>query len=506
MNKNPFVKLRNGKIVSVEHPTTASFEETQADGKNRSASLKTSGIFYLLTLLLVNSGIWAGALIYLASVKPQYASEWAVNIPGSGSTSNINLPEIGQAISQNYSAYAGANYDPRENYKAIAISEQVLKVAAAKENMSLKKFGKPRIKIVDNTSLMKFEFKGTSPQEARNKSITLQNAFEAKLERLRLEEISQQKSRLESGIETSRSKLKTAQRKLSRFQATSGLNSEEQLRNLAINIEELRKQRAELTAQQQQSGARLSELSSNLNLSSNQASDAFVLQADPLFQNYLNNYSEANSRLISLSARFLPAHPTLINIKQEQQVAQNALLKRAQALLNRPITMSLINRLNFSNDVSSGSKRAILSEQLVTTSVEKQGMEAQIYALNSQISQLEQRLQKLSQQKSVMEDFKRDVQVAEAVFSSTIAQLDLARTSVSASYPQIQLIATPSLPTKASGVRKPLVLLGATLGSLLFTAGIVGLYKRKLQQQNPQNQQNQFREYVEYPEFVEDYY
>lgn len=509
MNKNPFVKFKNGKIVSVEHPTAGSFNETRAYTKNKSvAPNQASGVFYIVILLLVNAGIWAGALMYLATAKSKYTSEWAINIPGSGSTSNINLPDIGQATSQNYSAYAGANYDPRENYKAIATSDQVLKAAANKVDMVPKKFGKPRIRIVDNTSLMKFEFKGSTPQQARRKSVALQNAFEAKLDQLRYEEIAQQKTRLENGMDNSRRKLQAAQRRLSSFKATSGLNSQEQLSNLAVNIEDLRRQRAELVAQQQQSQARLSELSNNLNLSSNQASDAFVLQADPLFQNYLKNYSEANSELIALSAKFLPTHPTLTNIKTKQEIAQTALLTRAQALLNRPIGMSLINRLNFSNNESSGSKRAILSEQLVTTSVERQGIKAQVNALDRQIPQLEQRLQKLSQQQSVMEDLQRDVQVAEAVFSSTIARLDLARTSLSASYPQIQILARPSLPSKASAPRQKLVLLGATLGSLLFSTGLIGLYRSKLQQQKQQQkqQENPLNEYIEYPEFVEDYY
>ncbi len=503
MNRNPFVKFKNGKIVSVEHPRTASFNQNGAYTKKRSANKKTSLLFYLLALLMVNGGIWAGAFIYLATAKPNYVSEWAVNIPGSGSTSNINLPNIGQAISQNYSAYAGANFDPRENYKAIATSDEVLEAAATKVNISVEKFGTPRIKIVDNTSLMKFEFKGSTPEKAQNKSIALQDVFEAKLDKLRDQEILQQKTRLESGMEASRRKLKAAQRRLSKFKATSGLNSEEQLRNLAINIEGLRKQRAELMAQQQQSQARLSELSNNLSLSSNQASDAFVLQADQLFQNYLRSYSEANSKLISLTAKFLPTHPTVVNIQTEQQAAENALLNRAQALLNRPISMASINRLNFSNNESSGSKRAILSEQLVTTSVEKQGITAQIGALDGEISQLERRLQQLSQQQSVMEDLKRDVQVAEAVFSSTIAKLDLARTSVSSSYPQIQILTLPSLPAEPAGPRKTLVLLGATLGSLFFSSGIIGLWKGKSQQGK---QENQFREYLEYPEFIEDYY
>lgn len=503
MNRNPFVKFKNGKIVSVEQPTTASFNGGKTYAKKTSSESKVSGVLYFLTLVMVNAGIWAGALIYLATAKPKYVSEWAINIPGSASTSSINLPNIGQATSQNYSAYAGANYDPRENYKAIATSDEVLKAAATTVDMSLKKFGKPRIKIVDNTSLMKFEFKGSNPEIAQAKSTALQNTFEAKLDQLRYEEIAQQKTLLERGMEASRLKLKGAQRRLSAFKATSGLNSQEQLSNLAINIEELRKQRAELAAKQQQSQASFWELSNNLNLSSNQASDAFVLQADPLFQNYLKNYSEANSKLITLSAKFLPTHPTLFNIKTEQQTAQIALLNRAQALLNRPITMAFINQLNFSNNESSGSRRAILSEQLVTTSVETKGITAQINALDIQIPQLERRLQKLSQQQSVMEDLKRDVQVAEAVFSSTITKLDLARTNLSASYPQIQILAKPSLPSKPAGPTKNLVLLGATLGSLFFSSGIIGLWKAKSQQQK---QQNKFKEYVEYPEFIEDYY
>jgi uncharacterized protein involved in exopolysaccharide biosynthesis len=503
LNRNPFVKFKNGKIVSVEHPTTASFNETPTHPKKRRVLSKNSGIFYILTLILVNGGIWSGALIYLATAKPKYASEWAVNIPGSGSTSSINLPDIGQATSQNYSAYAGANYDPRENYKAIASSDQVLKAAARTVNLPLKKFGQPRIKIVDNTSLMRFEFRGSNPQIARRKSIALQNTFEAKLEQLRNEEIAQQKSRLENGMEAARRTLKAAQRRLSKFKAASGLNSDEQLKSLAVNIEELRRQRSELAAQQQQSQAQVSELSNNLNLSSNQASDAFVLQADQLFQNYLRNYSEANSQLIKESSRLTAAHPTVINLQTEQQASQTALLNRAQALLNRPISMTLVNRLNFSNNESSGSKRAILSEQLVTTNVAKQGIKAQVNALDTQIAQLEERLKRLSDQQAVMEDLRRDVQVAEAVFSSTIAKLDLAKTTVSSSYPEIQMLATPSLPEEASGPRKNLVLLGATLGSLLFSSGIIGLWRSKLQQQE---QEKHLREYIEYPEFVEDYY
>ncbi|MGF1675726.1 MAG: hypothetical protein ACFCUV_18865, partial [Rivularia sp. (in: cyanobacteria)] len=76
MNKNPFVKFKNGKIVNVEHPTTASFEEAKNYPEKTFSAPKKSGIFYLITLLLVNGGIWTGAFIYLSTAKPKYISEW----------------------------------------------------------------------------------------------------------------------------------------------------------------------------------------------------------------------------------------------------------------------------------------------------------------------------------------------------------------------------------------------------------------------------------------------
>jgi uncharacterized protein involved in exopolysaccharide biosynthesis len=72
----------------------------------------------------------------------------------------------------------------------------------------------------------------------------------------------------------------------------------------------------------------------------------------------------------------------------------------------------------------------------------------------------------------------RDVQIAEAVFSSTLARLDLSKSNVSSSYPQIQIFTEPTIPTAASAPNKKLVLLGAALGSLFCTNGLLLLWLR----------------------------
>jgi uncharacterized protein involved in exopolysaccharide biosynthesis len=426
-----------------------------------------------------NGAIWIAALVYLVAAQKSYVSDWSINIPSSSTNANINLPNIGQAVSQDSSAYSGTTYDPRENYKAVATSEQVLKAAAREVNMPLKKFGKPRIKILNNTTLMEFELQGATPQEAQQKSKALYNAVQAKLNELREEEIAQQNRRLQVGIDELREKLKTSQERLSKYKIKSGLSSDEQLSNLAINIETLRRERAESVGKEQQARAQLLELSNNLGLSSQEASDAFVLQGDTLFQKDLQSYSDAKSQLMTLNAKFSSSHPTVLTRRSELRAAETSLISRARVLLKRPVSIGTINKIIFGNTDASGSKRSDFSEELVTASVESQGLRAKVTTLDKEIAELEARLKMLSQRQSVIEDLKRDVQVYEAVFSSTIARMDLTKASVSASYPRIQVMSEPSLPENPAGPKKALVLLGALAGSALVTGGMIRLSQQR---------------------------
>jgi uncharacterized protein involved in exopolysaccharide biosynthesis len=432
---------------------------------------------YLLIGIIANATIWGAALLYTSKAKPSYNSELSITIPGAGSRTDINLPNIGQASSQNFSSYAGGSFDPRENYKAIATSEEVLKAAAKSANIPFTDFGAPRIKIVDNTTLMRFEMRGKTPKEAQRKTIALYEALENRLGHLREQEVQLQNKRLETSIEDSRRKLKFSQKRLSDYKAISGLSTNEQLSNLAINIETLRRQRSEFVAQQQQAQARQVQLSANLNLSPQQAGDAFTLQTDPIFQKYMRDYSEANSKLLALNAKFLPTHPSVITQKAEKDQAEAGLVSRAGLLLGRPATLASIQKLNMSNSDPSGAGRAVLSQQLVTANVDQEGLEAQVKGIDQQLAQLETRLQKLSQQQSKLDDLRRDVQIAEAVFSSTITRLDLSRSSFSASYPDMQILSPPTLPENKPAGKKNLVFFGAAAGSLFISSGIFTFWR-----------------------------
>lgn len=440
---------------------------------------------YLLLGIVTNAAIWGLASVYLMKAKPSYTSDFAVSLPAASSSANVNLPGIGQASSNSDSPYQINSQDPRENYKFLLTSKTVLKAAANELGMEVGEFGQPRVAVISNTTLMKVELAGKTPEEAQNKTKALYKALEAKLDELRNQQLSQQDRVLQESLNTSQNKLKEAQRKLSEYKASALLKSAEQINSLTTNIEQLRKQRAEAVAQQEQANGKVMKLSSNLNLSGQQAADGFILQTDPVFKRALQDYSESNAAYVGLNARFLPNHPAVIEEKAKRDAAQATLVSRASALLGRQVSPATIAQLNFTNTGESGSARSTLSEQLVTAEAERQGYASQAQALDQQIALLENRLKGLSQKESTLEDLQREVRTAEVVFSSTLTRLDLGKSNVSAAYPQIQVFSDPSLPKSANSPKKLFVLAGAGLGSIFCTNGLLLLWLRQRKKRSP---------------------
>lgn len=435
---------------------------------------------YLLLGIATNLALWVSALLYLKLTPPTYTSYSAMSLPGEGSNASLSIPNIGQAYYESSSPYAAsASMDPRENYKFIAESENVLKAAASQLNMSLEEFGRPRFKVIPNTTVMSVEFSGATPEEAQKKSLAFYKAFETRLNQLRSQEVIQREISSQAALTSSQKKLEIAQKRLSEYKARSGLNSEAQISDLTANIEQLRRQRAEILAQQQQANARLKQLSANLKVSSQQATDAFGLQTDPVFQQNLKNYSEASANLVVLESKFLPDHPSVIAEKAKRDAAAKAMIARATSIIGRPVDLEALKQLSLNTtNTNNGVARENLFQQIVTVQSEQKGLAAQAQTIDRQISALENRLKKLAQQESYLDALKRDLQVAEALFSSTLTKLDLGKSNAFGSYPLIQIVTEPTLPEHPSQPKKIYAFLGAAFGSLFATSGIVLLWLR----------------------------
>ncbi|MBD2204673.1 hypothetical protein H6G33_07200 [Calothrix sp. FACHB-1219] len=425
--------------------------------------------------LIFNSLIWGLAITSLKKAKPVYTSDWALIVPGSGAGVNFNIPDIGQASSSSVSAFGSSSSDPRANYNYIITSEPLLNAAAASLKLPPDKFGKPHIKLIDNTTVIQLEVTGSSAKEAQQKSWAIYNALNNRLNKLRTEVAASRDEGTKSALLASQTKLKEAQNRLSQYKARSALTSVEQIKDLLTNIEQLRKQRSETLAQQKSISNRLQQLSTNLRLSPQQAADALALQSDQVFQQYLKDYSESSGALEILLSKWGMNHPQVISEQAKWMGIQDAIITRARYILKRNIDKESIEQLY----LTTGSGRVSLFESLVGLNAEMEGVAAEAQALDEQIKLLEKRQNILSQKEVTLDSLERNVKIAEAVFSSTLAKVDLSKTDIFVDYPLLQMLVEPTLPDKPSSPRPPFVYAGALFGSICTTSALVILWWRK---------------------------
>lgn len=328
-------------------------------------SRKKRQLRYLVLSLLLNAAIWGLTLFYLKQAKSTYTSEWAIILPGSAPGIDINLPNIGQASSSSSSPFGGATTDPRANYQFIATSDAVLTQAAMSIQTTEKEFGTPRVKLIDNTTIMTVQVQGDSPERSRQKSWALYQALEKRLGLLRVEEVARRDEGIEHTLQFAKNKLVTAQQQLSHYKVNSGLSFPGQVDNLSVNVEQLRRQRAEALVQAQQSTRRLQQLAANLGISSQQAAEAFLLQADQQFQQNLKSYSETTANLSILRSKWGLNHPEVVRELATQEASGMALRDRSTTLLGREVGQRALATLSLGSG-DQGSGRASLFHELIT--------------------------------------------------------------------------------------------------------------------------------------------
>jgi uncharacterized protein involved in exopolysaccharide biosynthesis len=424
---------------------------------------------YLALALAANLSIWGIVLFLLKDSPRAYTSQWSIMFLG-------KAPKANQAGSKEPSAdYSGI----KANYKVIATTDAVRKAAAAKVGTTTEQFGRPQVELAQGTDLMNFAINGSTREEAQKKAYALNEAFQDRLNQLRVQQAEEQETGFENSLSIARKKLEAAQLRLSDYKVRAGLASKNQIDELASNIESLRRLRAEAAAQQQDAIMRAKQLTVDLNMSSRLASEAFTLRADPLFQQYLREYSEATVSLTNVSTKFGSNHPVVVRETARRSAAETALQERGQALLGHAVDLRAIARLNLGSTTQTSTSRESLLKDVVTSNVELQGSSARVAELDRQLQQLEQRLNVLAQRNSTVDALNRDMQIAEAVFSSKLSSLDANTIDTFGSYPPVQLVADPTLPETGVIPRQKPFFIGAAILSLLMTVGLLLLYLRK---------------------------
>lgn len=433
---------------------------------------------YILLSAICNGAVWGLAITYLKKTPLTFTSELIIHVAGGAPGVSVNLPSIGQANTSSGTAF-GSHSDPRENYKLMAMSGTILEIAAESLKVPVSEFGKPNVELVNNTTLLLLEVNAQDPKVAESKAWALYQALYKRLNILRSQEQTERDKSVQQVLKDTEVKLTAAQNKLSNYKLRSGFNSSDQIGNLISNMGDLQTKLIDAIAQYRQTNDSLQQLATTLRLSPQKAADALVLQTDQEFQKILVEYTDATTILTNLLPSRGINYPDVVEARQKQQASLEALLQRGQKLLGIPVEQLSLERLILDNSNGSGVKRGELFVQLIKTNADLKGLEGQIATLKSQIEELKLELNALTEKESIHDNLDRNLQIAQAVFASTLTKIDLSKGDPFASFPMIQVIEEPTLPSEPSAPKPKLVMAGAVVGSLFVTAGLTLLWWRE---------------------------
>ncbi|MCU7920011.1 MAG: hypothetical protein KZQ95_16890 [Candidatus Thiodiazotropha sp. (ex Epidulcina cf. delphinae)] len=429
---------------------------------------------YVYTIVIALGLIWGLAIAYLLLTPPSYSSKWTLILPGKGASSNLNLVNIGQASTGSPSPYSNSATNPRSNYKELITSSTVIRMAAKRLGMAPSQFGAPRVKLVDQTSLIYLSIKGNSPERARSKATALHEAFMELLDRLRSDELEQQEMGGNGILITFQRKLQEASTKLLKYQSDSNIVSMKQFDQLVLTLEQFRREMIETRAELEDVQGRSNQLVSHLGVNPQQASDALILQNDKLFSAALKEYTDARQRLNTNASKWDRNHPEVRKEQARVSAAKEAMNRRINTLL-KARGDKLIDLLTLAGDMT----RNALLQELIAIDAERNGLQKRLDKLSVLITEMEHELNLLTRPAAMLDDLKRNHQVAEAVFISALASTDIAKSDIYVSFPLVQLLDEPLLPTEPSSPNSMLTIAGAFVASIFTLTGLILMWIRK---------------------------
>lgn len=429
---------------------------------------------YLIFMLVSYALIWGPVAAILKYSKPVYISSWTLAIPGSGAGSSLNLDDLGQATSTVNSPYQSSSVDPKVNYKTMILSRLVLQNAASRLGINRAELGKPKISLVDQTSLMQFSIQASSAEMAYDKANSIYMAFEEELDRLRNDEYRiRREGNLES-IQNYQTSADQAQQKMLDFQSSSKVVSSDQFEKLAASIEEYRIKVRDLEVRIEGLIALEGGMRKSLGVVDMDAGMLLRLISDPVMKSYYSGLSAARQEYVEASSSWGAKHPKVLLARSKIGEFRSAIRTRLTDITgNDDLTMQDSVAVD-----SSGQSEALLG-QLIVKYAERLAAESEHESMRKQLDILETELKDVASQTAVLESLERSHQVATTVFMSALAKVDLGQSDFYASYPMTQLLIPPSLPDKAEKMHKVFTVLGGVAGSGFVTVALVILWQRK---------------------------
>ncbi|NQZ47672.1 MAG: hypothetical protein HRT63_09140 [Erythrobacter sp.] len=223
-----------------------------------------------------------------------------------------------------------------------------------------------------------------------------------------------------------------------------------------------------------ETSAAANRLAQTLDITLPEARRAMQLKADPEFQELLSRYAKAAGEHSERSGTLGNAHGAVEELAAEKASLRADLARRGVELtdLNESAILAFA-------ELSVTAARENLFSSLSQRDSDASGNGSALVELRRQIAQQSADTDEQVAQAARLADLLRDLRVAEAVFSSALAQLDTNKSDPFASYPLVQTLEAPSLPSSTAGPSALLVILAALMASIFVAIGFLLLWLRQ---------------------------
>ncbi|WP_223423698.1 GumC domain-containing protein [Tateyamaria pelophila] len=428
---------------------------------------------YVAFALLGGAMIWAPITGYLKTAPERYKSVASLIMPGSGASASLNLNGIGQASSYASSAFASNAVSPTETYKRLLGADRILAAAADALGMAQIDLGRPRINLVDQTSLIHIEMVGNSPVDAQARADAVLAAFFAELDALRTDEVN---TREDSGLQAMsdyRDSVSETRADIARLQADSGLLSMNQYEDLVDRHLALKSNVQEKSAVLSDKSAEVKRLEEQLGVNAQMAAATLKLFADGAYVKMLEEVALFEAALAEAQSHYGPSHPKVQEARQARDTAKTAAFELARGITD----LSLRDLRDL--DLAPNGVRADLLSQLVEKDADRSGTQHELAELENQLAEGAADLEVKRPAAASLQDLERDFAVAEAVFATAIARTQSGKSDFYASYPLVQVLENPSIPERPSSPNKKLAIAAGGAATFMMLIGLLLGWTRK---------------------------
>ena len=428
---------------------------------------------YCASFALAAALLWAPIAGYLATTPPQFSSYASLILPGSGASASVNLNNIGQASSFANSAFANGSISPTQTYKRLIGADRILEAAAQSLGRNRRDLPKPRITLVDQTSLIHIEVKGRSPAEAQAYGNALLASFFAEIDALRADEIATRESSGTEAIAEYNRSVEDTRAAINALQKSSGLTSAGQYQGQVAANDALKGRLRELSAARDLQAQKVAAFETSLGLRANTAAATLKIYADAGYLSLLDDLAVQSAKLAQAQMKFGARHPLRRKAETNFDAVRGALYARASE-----VTGLKAEELGGLDRAPEGQRASLLGELVREASI-LSGLSEQVVSLERDYSAEAARLAQLAPIAAELEDKQRDFDVAEAVFASAIARTEATKTDVYASYPLIQTLENPSHPDRASSPNRKLSIAAGLAGTFMLLIAFMLAWLRR---------------------------